>query len=309
MTDVAVILPVYNAGHYLDAAIRSVLNQTHADFTLCIIDDGSTDGSRRVLEKYAAQDARIRFRSRENKGLIDTLNELAGMIGARYLIRMDADDICEPQRFAELVGFMQANDDCVACGSEVLLIDPFDRPLRKMGEMWAHEEIDAAHLAGAGGAIIHPASIIRVSAFNSVGGYRKKYTHAEDIDLFLRLAEQGRLANIPLTLLRYRQHFSSVGYSNRLQQRRSTLNAIQDAYARRGIDGVIRYEPEDAEPVTERIVFSKWAWWALSAGHLATARHYATKVFAKNVFSLGSWKLIACVLRESLKPIHGSKPV
>ncbi|WP_066962030.1 glycosyltransferase [Microbulbifer sp. Q7] len=304
MEDVAVILPVYNAGHYLDAAMQSVLSQTHADFTFCIIDDGSTDGSRSVLERYAAKDSRIRFRSRENRGLIDTLNELAEMTGASYLIRMDADDICEPQRFAELVEFMQKNDDCVACGSEVLLIDPCDRPLRKMGEKWMHEKIDAAHLAGAGGAIIHPASIIRASAFKTVGGYRKKYTHAEDIDLFLRLAELGRLANLPLTLLRYRQHFSSIGYSNRLQQRRSTLNAIQDAYTRRGIADAIVYEPEDAEPVTERMVFSKWAWWALSAGHLATARHYTARVLAGNILSRDAWKLLACVLRGSVKSTH-----
>ena len=297
MSNVSVILPVFNAERYLHGAIQSILNQTYRDFTLCVIDDGSTDNSAEIVSGYAARDARILFRSRENKGLVSTLNELAAMTASEYLIRMDADDVCESQRFEHLIRFMQSNTDCVACGSEVLLIDPYGRPIRKMGHLQFHDKIDAAHLGGAGGAIIHPASIIRTNTFNRIGGYCEEYTHAEDIDLFLRLAEEGKLANLPVTLLQYRQHFSSVGHANRLQQRRSTLKAIQNAYARRRIDSPIEYRSEDAQPVTQRKVFLKWAWWALSSGYLSTARHYALKVLSQNVWSLDGWKLLVCVLR------------
>ncbi|WP_299594183.1 glycosyltransferase family A protein [uncultured Microbulbifer sp.] len=297
MASVAVLLPVYNAERYLDIALQSILGQSYSDFTLCIIDDGSTDSSRKIVLDYAAQDSRILFRSRENRGLVSTLNELAAMTASEYLIRMDADDICETRRCEELVRFMEANPDCVACGSEVLLIDPFGRPIRKMGSLQTHDNIDAAHLAGAGGAIIHPASIIRTSVFTAIGGYCEDYMHAEDLDLFLRLAEQGRLANLPLTLLQYRQHFNSVGYAHRVLQRNSTYKALQHAYMRRNIRRTVDYNPEDAHPITKRVVFLKWAWWALSSGYRSTARHYALKALAKNVCSFDSWKLFICVIR------------
>ena len=306
MSDIAVILPVYNAEPYLRSALNSILRQTYKEFRLCIIDDGSTDQSRKIIEDFSSQDSRIMFVSRENRGLVNTLNELAAMTPSKFLIRMDADDICEPNRFSELIAFMRANEDCVACGSEVLLIDPAGRPLRIMGEIESHEKIDAAHLSGVGGAIIHPASILRTSIFNEIGGYREEYAHAEDMDLFLRLGELGRLANLPSILLHYRQHFTSIGYSCRAQQRRSTYSAIQDAYRRRNINKDVAYEAEDVKLVTKRMVFLKWAWWALSYGYLVTARHYAVKALIRNIFSLDGWRLFACVFRDSLRAF--SKP-
>ncbi|CAG1020067.1 partial heptose III glucuronosyltransferase, partial [Patescibacteria group bacterium] len=84
---ISVILPVYNAEQYIAEAIDSILNQSFSDFELIIIDDGSTDGSLAIIRGY--QDGRIRVISRENRGLVATLNEGIGLARGVWLARMD----------------------------------------------------------------------------------------------------------------------------------------------------------------------------------------------------------------------------
>ena len=96
---ISVILPVYNAEKYLAEAIDSILNQTFTDFEFIIINDGSTDNSLSILQSYQTQDSRIRLFSRENKGIVMTMNEGIDLARGEWLARMDADDIAMPSRF------------------------------------------------------------------------------------------------------------------------------------------------------------------------------------------------------------------
>jgi glycosyltransferase involved in cell wall biosynthesis len=201
----SVILPVHNAGKFLDAAIESVLRQSHADFELLLLNDGSSDSSLKRLEYYAARDARCKVHSWPNRGVPQTLNEGIRLARADILVRMDADDICHPLRFEKQLKYLNAHPECAAVGTQVMLIDPEGWPIRPFVEATRHSSIDAEHLAGRGGAIAHPSVAMRKSAVASIGGYRTEFTRAQDIDLFLRLAEVGQLANLPEVLLDYRQ--------------------------------------------------------------------------------------------------------
>ncbi|HIP11775.1 MAG TPA: glycosyltransferase family 2 protein, partial [Arcobacter sp.] len=100
---VSVLLSVYNGEKYLDEAIESILNQTYQDFEFIIINDGSTDKSLEIIEKYKKEDNRIVVISRENKGLIYSLNEGISQAKGKYIARMDADDISLATRFEEQV--------------------------------------------------------------------------------------------------------------------------------------------------------------------------------------------------------------
>src|SRR5688572_15803312 len=98
-TIVSVIMPVYNTERFVAETTESVLAQTFRDFEFIVIDDGSTDRSREILENLAKRDARVRVISRANKGLVATLNEGLTLARSPLIARMDADDLCDPRRF------------------------------------------------------------------------------------------------------------------------------------------------------------------------------------------------------------------
>ena len=126
---ISVCMPVYNAAKYLDKAIRSILNQSFEDFEFLMADDGSTDGSARILERYAARDPRIRLIRRPHKGLAPTLQELVEEARGEFIARMDGDDIALPERFQKQVEYLLANPDCVLVGSRVWEADSDGDPV------------------------------------------------------------------------------------------------------------------------------------------------------------------------------------
>jgi glycosyltransferase involved in cell wall biosynthesis len=293
---ISVLMPVFNAEPYLNKAVESILKQTFTDFEFIIVNDGSTDNSLLILQKYAQQDCRIRLINRGNRGLVNTLNEGVDLAVTPYLARMDADDISYPDRLFKQLRFLNEHPNCAVIGSRTQLVDAEGDPLCLFSLKTTHLEIDLAHLQGKGGAITHPAAMFRISEFKSVGGYHAEFIHAEDIDLWLRMGEVGELCNLPDILLDYRQHLSSVGHKYRIQQIASTNKAIKAAYERRGI----LYADSQTDKVhlsNKNQTLLKWGWWALNAGNTKTARKYAFKSFMKTPFSLETLKLCACAIR------------
>lgn len=293
-----VLIPVYNAERYVASAVESVLNQTLRDFELILLNDGSTDNSLLILESLAAKDARCRIYSGPNRGIEATRNAGLALVETEFTILMDADDRSLPQRFEKQIGYLQQNPECVAVGTRVRLIDEEDMPITDIIDRYTHEEIDDALLSRRLG-IAHPSSAIRTSALRAIGGYRQGYRWAEDLDLFLRLGEHGRLVNLPEVLLEYRQHIASISYEHAVQQSRSAANAIQDACERRHASWTA-IEKKLAPPARVQgraAVHRKWAWWALAAGNLRTARKHTLAVLRYEPVSVENWRLCACVLR------------
>jgi glycosyltransferase involved in cell wall biosynthesis len=296
---VSVLMPVYDGERFLAEAVESILGQSFGDFEFLIFDDGSTDGSLEILAAYARRDPRIRLELRAHRGLIATLNEGIELARAGLIARMDADDVALPGRLARQVDYMRDHPECVALGSCVLIVDPQGRPICEFGRATAHAEIDAAHLSGLGGMLAHPAAMLRRSALMALGGYRSGFDHAEDRDLFLRLAELGCLANLPEVLLHYRVHLGSVGHTSLGEQRRAARRAIADARRRRGLEPEGPHDGTLREGRSERSidVYRKWGWWALAAGNVATARWYACASLLRSPLSPRAWRLAACAMR------------
>ncbi len=119
---ISVLMPVFNGKAFLREAIESVLGQSERDFEFLIIDDGSTDGSDKIIDEAAAKDDRIRVVRRENRGLIASLNEGLELARGRYIARMDADDISLPNRFKVQVALM-TTDSVDLCGCHYLIVD------------------------------------------------------------------------------------------------------------------------------------------------------------------------------------------
>lgn len=307
MPEVSVLLPVYNAARYLAEAIESILEQSFSDFELLILDDGSIDRSIAIMQHYAAQDARIQLRTRANRGLIATLNEMLDWSQGEFLARMDADDVAMPDRLQRQVAFLRQHPAVVCVGGAFDLIDPPGRTVQSIPMPQTDAEIQSMLLIGRT-IINHPCALIRRSALLQVGGYDPAMRTVEDLDLLLRLGEIGQLANLPEVVLKYRFHPQSVSAQNIEFQTQMARRACQQAWQRRGIAGTYDapapwYRPT-LDPVSQLAFFHRYGWWAWMQGDRLTAARCGIQAigagWGKNLSLIESWKLLICAL---VKPI------
>jgi glycosyltransferase involved in cell wall biosynthesis len=302
---VSVLLPVFNGEKYLVQAIDSILGQTFRDFELLLIDDGSTDGSLKILRKFEMLDSRIRLTKRENRGLIATLNELLAQARGKYIARMDADDVALPGRFASQVHFLEANSNVACVGGAFELIDCAGRYLTTLSPPQGDEEVQKLILGGHG-AIAHPSVMINGDCLRAVGSYDAAYETAEDIDLWLRLGEVGELRNLPEVVLKYRLHDKSISGSAGQQQRETARRACERAWQRRGILGEFTasdsWRPA-ADNASQQTFALQYGWWAWNSAQRFTAIYYGWKAIKLQVHSLAGWKLLMVGL---IKPLPKS---
>jgi hypothetical protein len=232
---VSVVLPVRDGGRFLADAIDSVRVQTFASFELLVIDDGSTDDSVSLARARAREDARIRVLSGRPRGIAHALNDGLRAARGRYVARLDADDLCAPQRLERQIAFLEAHDECVAVGSAVEVIDEEGETLAVSRFPAGHVDIVQGLLAGAACAFAHPSVMMKREAALAAGAYRPDLFPSEDLDLWLRLMERGELANLGEPLVRYRRHPGTVGARECRRQMATTAALVNAARARRGL--------------------------------------------------------------------------
>ncbi|RME92866.1 MAG: glycosyltransferase [Verrucomicrobia bacterium] len=278
---ISVLMPVRNGGAFVEEAVASIRGQTERRWELLIMDDGSTDDTAGRLARLAAADGRIRVEHGENLGLSRACNQLARSARGDYLARMDADDVAAPERFARQLAWMEAHPETVALGGQAVRIDPEGWPIDRWRAPLRHEEIERQHLRGFGGGIIHPTAFIRREVFEQVGGYDEDFEASQDYDLWLRLAEVGRLANLPEVVLFYRLHASSITCSRRLVQARCIREAHARAVRRRGLNPPPACELQVRSELTPRRARMQWVKFALRSGHHATAWKHARALWAE----------------------------
>ena len=126
---VSVLMPVFEAEPFLDEALTSIRTQTFADLECVCVDDGSTDGSLRILRTHAERDRRVRVLSRPNTGIVGALNDALEASRGSLIARMDADDTCHPERIARQIAWLEEHDDCAAVGTWVDRTDPAGLPI------------------------------------------------------------------------------------------------------------------------------------------------------------------------------------
>lgn len=294
---ISIVLPVYNAEHYVTEAVESILNQTYTNFELIIIDDGSTDRSLEIIQKYACLDSRIRLISRENRGLVTTLNEGLALAKAPLIARMDADDVSYPNRLLVQKDFLDKNLGHILVGSKVLIIDEDGDAICEMGSRLKHDDIVEGLLAREGQLIYHPSVMFRTKDVLAMGGYRNKYPHVEDLDLFLRLAEISRIENLDTVLVKYREHFQKIGHLYSLEQEKEIDLLLEEAHKSRKIAYDKTTRDPNGQSISNFQCMKIWAWWALKANNIKSARKYAFKCLKHSPFSTESWRLVFCALR------------
>ena len=209
---VSVLLPVHNGGAWLDEALESILRQSFWAIEVIAIDDGSTDQSRSVLEAAAARDPRVRIVSRDNRGLVASLNEGLDLARGEFIARMDADDVSAPDRFERQLRHLRARPEVVAISGAHREIRADGTPTGRINRPPAPVALDPAWAPAREPQLTHPFLMVRRDALAAIGGYRSAFL-SEDTDLYWRLAAIGRLENLEAVLGDYRMHAASVSSS------------------------------------------------------------------------------------------------
>lgn len=219
---ISVIMSAYNAEAFIGAAIESMLSQSFRDFEFLIVNDGSKDATKQIIERYAARDARIRLIDRENKGLIFSLNQLIQDARGELLARMDADDISHPERLAKQAAFMAAHPACGVVGS-------WAHRMGGDGNVWPGyvykypvTPADVRAAISYACVMMHPTVMYRRDAVRRIGGYHPGFHYSEDFDLWLRMVDFTELHNIPEPLLTYRTHGDQITSRHVVEQRLNT---------------------------------------------------------------------------------------
>lgn len=293
---ISVIMPVYNTLRYLNESVESILAQSFREFEFLIFDDGSTDGSRERLQEYADRDARIQLFEREHGGLTRLLNEGIQKAKGPFISRMDSDDVAEKNRFEAQLNFLVQHPEHVAVGSEILRIDSGSLPIGIQRKFENHDDIIHAFLSGKGGAIIHPSAMFSREALEHIGGYRPEFEPAEDFDLFIRLSEVGKLANLSQPLMRYRLHFKRTTEQRRTEQLDKVKEILTQAWLQRGLGEIPADLLNTQKTLTPQESREYWAYTAISQGYSLTGLKYAVILMLAAPLSLKGWRLLSKAL-------------
>lgn len=215
--NVTVLMSVRNGERYLPATLDSILGQTYRDFELLVIDDGSTDRTPELLR--ARTDPRMRVVRQEPRGLTASLQHGVELARGRYIARMDADDVADPERLAAQTDTLDADPGLVLVGSWAHIVDSRDRVLER-----ARPPVDDAAIKAQllwGNSFFHSTLMIRAAPLRAAGGYDTRIDRAQDYELAWRMGKVGRLANLPRALVRWRRSPTAIS----VVHRESQLNA------------------------------------------------------------------------------------
>jgi glycosyltransferase involved in cell wall biosynthesis len=222
---VSVIIATYNNERDICLAVSSILLQDHRDFELVIVNDGSTDATPEILERFAGQDERIvLLHNEQNVGRAFSRNRAIKASRNDLLAILDADDISMPHRLSRQVAYMQEHADVGLLGAWVIRIDAHNQPLYLQTG-----PVNDAGLRRVARQLrmpfCHSAVVFRREAVISAGLYDSRFIRSQDSHLVRRVAERTRMAVLPEPLVLYREANSPTPEQVRAKYRWSMLNA------------------------------------------------------------------------------------
>jgi glycosyltransferase involved in cell wall biosynthesis len=203
--EISVVIPAYNAASTIESALKSIQRQTISNLKIIVVNDGSTDMTREIVQRLAISDARIHLVSQVNGGIVDALNAGLRLCETEYIARHDADDLAVSDRFEKQLLYLESHPDCVAVSGAVRHIYENNYVLRERVSLHSPDLADPTCCPQIEPYLIHPFLMMRRSALDKVGGYRYVF-HAEDTYLYWRLQDVGRLYSLPDILGDYRIH-------------------------------------------------------------------------------------------------------
>jgi glycosyltransferase involved in cell wall biosynthesis len=216
---ISVVMPVYNGEEYLNDALQSVLNQTYRNFELIIINDGSTDKSLQIIEKYKKQDRRILLIDRKNKGVTLSLYEGIEKSNGGFIARMDQDDICLPSRFQDQMDYLAINLEVDVVGTWISEIDENNCVIKEIVKYPETHKRCMIHFK-CRDPLAHPTVMFRKTFFDKGAHYAIDIPAIDDTLLWHRGFINGCVfANLPKVCLQFRR-------TSDMYQRRKNMSIL-----------------------------------------------------------------------------------
>ena len=217
-------MAVKDGEKYLQQAIDSVLQQTFSDFEFIIIDDYSIDSSAQIVLEY--KDLRIKLiRNLSPLGLAKSLNLGLDIAKGEYIARLDADDVCLPNRFEDQVRFLNEHPQIGVLGTGIRLIDDQGNTIYDVHFPTDHDVIKWQLCFR--NPIAHPSVMMRHAAVKQADGYDPALIHSQDYDLWWRMSFTSQLANLHKVDVHLRQHSGQVTNVHRSEQFKCGLRINQ----------------------------------------------------------------------------------
>lgn len=217
MPKVDIVVPCYNYGRFLTACVKSALEQSVRDIRVLIIDDASTDDSLIVAKELARDDPRVSVIAHsQNKGHIETYNEGIAWAAADYFLLLSADDMLVAGALQRATKIMDENADVVLTHGDCIAWRD-DRPLPVVEQAhdytWKRHDLIFEMCGTAVNLVPTPTAIGRTKTQKAVGGYRASLPHAGDLEMWLRYAAHGSVAQISAVQAIYRKHAAAMSNS------------------------------------------------------------------------------------------------
>lgn len=305
--EVSVVMSVYNGAQALPSTLQSILTQENCEFEFIVVNDGSTDASGQVLDEWAARDARLRVIHQANTGLTRAL--IRGCAEARgvFIARQDCGDVSMPGRLAAQATMLRGAPGLVMVACGVLFTGPRGenlyavvRPGAALQEGFAMLDVNRIK-----GPPHHGGTMFRRSAYVAAGGYRALFVVAQDIDLWLRLAEQGGCVGQPEVFYVASMEAGSISSRRRAEQFRLATLAIDCAVQRRTgqtdqplldtaamLPSPLANKASPGSLALEKARFFYFVGSCLRHTNPAAARHYFRRAVAEHPLFLRAWARI-----------------
>lgn len=228
MPKISVIICSYNRADLLPRAVASVLAQDYRDFELLVIDDASTDDTPTVMARLREVDSRLRYeRQEKNQGIAKSRNHGVSLAQGEYIAMLDSDDYWSgSDKLSRQVAMLEADGDIALVGTGIVLVDSQGRELKS--DIYAVSDSEIRSRILAKNQFCQSSVLFRKAFFLAVGGYDEKLAVCEDYDLWLKLGQKYRLANLAAPLTRYLIHAGGIS-----KERQREIIAITDRLVER----------------------------------------------------------------------------
>lgn len=233
MPKITVLLPIFNAENYIESCLSSLIAQTFKDFEIIAINDGSTDRTLKILERFAIKEKRLKIINQENNGLIKTLNRGLELASGKYLARIDSDDIAHQERLEIQANYLDEHNRCLMCGTDFFTFRDENPKLKRFSTRQNPNFHKAEMIFGP--SIAHSSVMFRAEDFARLClKYDPKYRDAEDYELWTRVQIHGEIKVIPKPLMKIRLHSGSItdiaDSRAKHSERISIISEIQNNY-------------------------------------------------------------------------------
>ncbi|MGE0567488.1 MAG: glycosyltransferase [Bacteroidia bacterium] len=280
--DISAIMIVYNGEKHISEAIQSVLNQTFTNFELIIVNDGSTDSTKEIIEKYKNEDNRIRLLNNEmNKGLSYSRNLAVMQANSDIIAVTDSDDINEWDRFEIQYNYLINNPFVDVLGCSVSVINETNEKIDNWDYPVSNDEIKLKLKNSC--IVANPTVLFKKKVFTEINGYDKALTICEDWDFFVRASEKFNFFNLPDYKVKYRVHPKNIS-KNKLEHT-ITYSCYRSGYIDRSeaglsISELIVKHPELRDKISEKIAqfYCYWINTYLKMGYKNSAEELEKKV-------------------------------